>query len=64
SGNYVPEEYLPDELRGARFYEPSTSGEEREIAERLAKWREEIAQKRAEEASDESAVEAAAKKLE
>src|ERR1041384_766425 len=40
SGNYVPEEYLPDELRGSRFYEPSSSGEEAEIAERLAKWRE------------------------
>src|SRR5207248_2672658 len=28
SGNYVPEEYLPDELRGQRYYEPSDSGEE------------------------------------
>ncbi|HEY4748376.1 MAG TPA: replication-associated recombination protein A, partial [Steroidobacteraceae bacterium] len=28
SGNYVPEEYLPDALRGQRFYEPGTSGEE------------------------------------
>jgi len=29
SGNYVPEEYLPDALRGQRFYEPGTSGEDR-----------------------------------
>jgi putative ATPase len=40
SGNYVPEDYLPDELRGQRFYEPSSSGEEADIRERLQKWRE------------------------
>jgi putative ATPase len=34
-GHYVPEEYLPDELQGSRFYEPSDSGEEAEIKERL-----------------------------
>jgi len=34
-GHYVPEEYLPDELRGSRFYEPSESGEEARIKERL-----------------------------
>ena len=38
----MPEEYLPDELRGQRFYEPSGSGEEAQIRERLAKWREEL----------------------
>jgi len=35
-GNYVPEEYLPDELRGSKFYEPGDSGEEARIKERLA----------------------------
>ena len=45
-GNYVPEEYLPDELRGQRFYEPSASGEEAEIRERLARWREEVEAKK------------------
>jgi putative ATPase len=35
SGNYVPEQYLPDELVGARFYEPSESGEEARIKARL-----------------------------
>jgi putative ATPase len=35
-GHYAPEEYLPDELRGQRFYEPSESGEEARIRERLA----------------------------
>jgi putative ATPase len=34
-GHYVPEEYLPDELQGSRFYEPSDSGEEARIKERL-----------------------------
>ena len=34
-GNYVAEEYLPDVLRGQRFYEPSTSGEEAKIKARL-----------------------------
>jgi putative ATPase len=35
SGNYVPEEYLPDKLRGARFYQPGDTGEEQRIRERL-----------------------------
>jgi putative ATPase len=39
SGHYSPEEYLPDELRGQTFYEPSDSGEEARIRERLAAWR-------------------------
>jgi putative ATPase len=38
-GHYVPETYLPDRLAGARFYEPSSSGYEREIGPRLAEWR-------------------------
>ncbi len=38
-GNYVPDEYLPDALRGSRFYEPKDSGHEKTIAARLAEWR-------------------------
>ncbi|MFL5433405.1 MAG: replication-associated recombination protein A [Myxococcales bacterium] len=34
-GNYAPEQYLPEELRGLRFYEPSENGEEARIKERL-----------------------------
>src|SRR6267378_3501345 len=34
-GHYVPEQYLPDELRGSTFYEPGESGEEARIKERL-----------------------------
>ncbi|MFP4389729.1 MAG: replication-associated recombination protein A [Desulfococcaceae bacterium] len=37
---YVPQEYLPESLRGARFYEPADRGHERKIRERLARWRE------------------------
>jgi replication-associated recombination protein RarA len=33
--------YLPEALRGHRYYTPSDSGDERAIAERLARWRDE-----------------------
>ncbi|MDB4981611.1 MAG: ATPase central domain protein, partial [Myxococcales bacterium] len=39
-GGFVREEYLPDALRGHRYYAPTDSGREREIKERLAKLRE------------------------
>jgi putative ATPase len=35
---YVAQEYLPEELRGRRFYEPGTFGFEKEIAKRLEWW--------------------------
>jgi putative ATPase len=35
-GHYVAEDYLPDELGGARFYEPGGAGYERQILERQA----------------------------
>jgi len=35
---YIPQEYLPDELRGAQFYEPGPFGFEKEISKRLAWW--------------------------
>jgi len=37
AGHYVREEYLPDALRGHKYYQPSDSGHEGEIAARLAK---------------------------
>jgi putative ATPase len=37
---YIPQEYLPDRLRGSRFYEPGPFGFEKEIAKRLAWWEE------------------------
>jgi putative ATPase len=36
---YVAQQYLPDELREARFYQPGERGFERKIAERMAWWR-------------------------
>ncbi len=35
---YVPQDYLPDELRTRVFYEPSDFGAEKDIAKRLAWW--------------------------
>jgi len=35
---FVEADYLPDELAGRRYYEPSDHGLEREIAERLERW--------------------------
>ncbi|MEX2609865.1 MAG: replication-associated recombination protein A [Gemmatimonadota bacterium] len=37
---YTPQEYLPDALRGTRFYQPGAMGFEQRIAERLAYWEE------------------------
>lgn len=38
--HYLPQEYLPEALRGERFYEPSEFGFEKRIGERLAWWAE------------------------
>jgi putative ATPase len=35
----VAQDYLPDALRGRRYYEPTDRGHEREIGERLRQWR-------------------------
>ena len=37
-GHFVEQEYLPDGLRGARYYYPAPQGREREIEERLREW--------------------------
>jgi putative ATPase len=37
---YIPQEYLPDKLRGRTFYQPGPFGFEKEIAKRLAWWHE------------------------
>ena len=36
---YIPQEYLPDKLRGTVFYEPGPFGFEKDIAKRMAWWR-------------------------
>ena len=38
-GHAAGQEYLPDALRGTRWYEPGNTGYEKTIAERLAWWR-------------------------
>ncbi|MFI5239598.1 MAG: replication-associated recombination protein A [Gemmatimonadales bacterium] len=35
---YIPQEYLPEKLRGSVFYKPGPFGFERDIAKRLAWW--------------------------
>lgn len=37
---YIPQEYLPETLRGRTFYRPGSFGFEKEIAKRLAWWEE------------------------
>jgi putative ATPase len=37
---YIPQEYLPDRLRGTVLYEPGAFGFEKEVAKRLAWWAE------------------------
>ncbi|MFA4974770.1 MAG: replication-associated recombination protein A, partial [bacterium] len=39
-GHFVPnEQYLPDKLKGKRYYEPTENGYEKNISERLKGWR-------------------------
>ncbi len=38
-GHHVRQQYLPDRLQGHRYYEPGVLGYERQIAERLRRWR-------------------------
>jgi putative ATPase len=37
-GNFTPETYLPDELSGRRYYEPTRNGNEAEISDRMKEW--------------------------
>jgi putative ATPase len=37
-GNFVPENYLPEELKGTKFYDPGKTPKEEEIRKRLAGW--------------------------
>ncbi|MBM3451231.1 MAG: replication-associated recombination protein A [Armatimonadetes bacterium] len=38
-GGYVPQQYLPDNVAGRRYYEPTDRGREAAIEERLRRWR-------------------------
>jgi len=48
---YVPQEYLPDALRGARWYEPTEFGYEKTVKERM-EWWEKLKQKATEGRKD------------
>ncbi|MGH7464963.1 MAG: replication-associated recombination protein A, partial [Longimicrobiales bacterium] len=37
-GGFVPQQHLPDELRGTRFYEPGAIGFEKDVRKRIAYW--------------------------
>lgn len=43
--HFTPQQYLPDQLQGQYFYQPSDQGYESQIAARLARWREIQAEK-------------------
>ncbi|HUG42153.1 MAG TPA: replication-associated recombination protein A [Longimicrobiales bacterium] len=49
--HFTAQEYLPDSLRGTRFYEPSGFGHEKRIGERLDWWRKRAAEQRGESSS-------------
>jgi putative ATPase len=38
-GHWVSQQYLPDDLKGKRWYEPGELGYEKTIRERMARWR-------------------------
>ena len=37
-GHFTDQEYLPPQLKGRRYYEPTSEGSEREIADRVRRW--------------------------
>jgi len=39
AGAYVPQEYLPEEIKGQKFYQPGEAGFEKTIKERINTWR-------------------------
>jgi putative ATPase len=38
--HFLPQQYLPEDLLGTYFFEPSTQGYENQVGERLERWRE------------------------
>ena len=42
--HFTPQQYLPDNLLGQHFYEPSDQGYEAQAAERVNRWRKAQAQ--------------------
>jgi putative ATPase len=44
-GHIVAQDHLPEELKGKRYYQPSDQGFEARIAERLERWRRDLAER-------------------
>jgi putative ATPase len=38
-GHHVPQNYLPEAIKGMRFYDPSDQGYESQVQDRLERWR-------------------------
>jgi putative ATPase len=38
-GNIVAQEHMPDKLKGRKYYNPTENGMEKEVKERLDKWK-------------------------
>jgi putative ATPase len=36
--SFVPQQHLPDELKGTRFYQPGALGFEKDVARRIEYW--------------------------
>lgn len=43
-GHHIPQNYLPEAIKGMRFYEPSDQGYETQVADRLERWRKAVEQ--------------------
>ncbi len=52
AGGIADQQHLPDELRGKRFYEPTSHGHEAEIARRMKAWEALLAKRAAERPPD------------
>ena len=43
-GHHIPQNYLPEAIKGMRFYEPGDQGYEAQVADRLQRWRRAVEQ--------------------
>jgi len=43
-GHHIPQNYLPEAIKGMRFYEPGDQGYETQVADRLERWRKAVEQ--------------------
>jgi putative ATPase len=43
-GHHIPQNYLPEAIKGMRFYDPGDQGYEAQVADRLERWRRAVEQ--------------------